>query len=443
MDYFKLNDSKTSIKQEFNAGLTTFLAMMYIVPVNMLIMGDAGMPKDALLTATAIITIISCIFNGLWANAPVALSVGMGLNAYFTYGLVIGMKIPWQTALGVVCISALIFVVLSFTNFRIWIIKNIPLDLRRAISAGIGAFICFIGLKQMGFIVDNPATLVAIGNISDAKVLIGVIGLILIISFWALNIKGGFVLAVAITSIIGWISGVYEAPSEFFSAPVSIAPIMGQLDIMSALHLSLFPAILTFFVTHLFDSIGTLTGVCNRANLFGDKDEEGTKKLARNLESDAMMSVAGAFVGTSTVTAYAESASGVEAGGRTGLTAVFTGLLFILTLFLLPLFEAIPANAIYPILVMVGILMFSELGKINYSDPAICVSTFLTVLLMPLTYSITVGLSIGFISYFIVKLVLRKYQDINSGIVTLTAISFLAFVVISAPNLFGKLLGTN
>ncbi|ALV24230.1 xanthine/uracil/vitamin C permease [Campylobacter iguaniorum] len=443
MNFFKLEENNTSVKQEFNAGLTTFLAMMYIVPVNMLIMGDAGMPKDALLTATAVITIISCIFNGFWANTPVALSVGMGLNAYFTYGLVIGMKIPWQTALGVVCLSAIIFVLLSFTNFRIWIMKNIPIDLRRAISAGIGAFICFIGLKQMGFIVDNPATLVSIGNVSDPKVFVGIIGLISIISFWALKLKGGFILSVIVTSIFAWVFGIYDAPKEFFSAPASISPIFMQLDILDALKLALIPAIITFFVTHLFDSVGTLTGVCNRANLFDEHNEEGTHKLAKNLESDAIASVAGSIVGTSTITAFAESASGVEAGGKTGLTAVFTGLLFIFTLFLLPLFSAIPANAIYPILVMVGVLMFSELGKVNYNDPAICVSTFLTVLLMPLTYSITVGLSIGFISYFIVKLVLRKWKDINSGIITLTLISLLAFLVTSAPAFFGKLIGAN
>ena len=199
------------------------------------------------------------------------------------------------------------------------------------------------------------------------------------------------------------------------------------------------PAILTFFVTHLFDSIGTLTGVCNRANLFSDKDEAGTKKLARNLESDALASAAGALFGTSTITAFAESASGVEAGGRTGLTAVFVGGLFVLTLFFLPFFDAIPANAIYPILVMVGILMFSELGKINYSDPAICVATFFTVVLMPLTYSITIGLSVGFLAYALVKLVKREFSALNAGVITLTLISGVTFLLLSAPSLFAKI----
>ncbi|MEE3743730.1 NCS2 family permease [Campylobacter porcelli] len=439
MDIFKLKQNGTTIKTELNAALTTFLAMLYIVPVNALILSDAGMPKDALLVATALITIIATIFNGLWANTPVALSTGMGLNAYFTYSMVIGMQIPWQTALGAIFISSAVFTILSFTNFRLWIIKNIPLDLRCAISAGIGAFICFIGLSQMGLIVSSPATKVAIGNVADPKVLIGLIGVILMIIFWALKVRGGFVLAIAITSITAWVFGIYETPQSIVSMPVSIAPIFGELDIFSALQISLLPAVLTLFVTHLFDSIGTLTGVGNRANLFSSS--EGEKKLARNLESDAIASMAGATIGTSTVTAFAESASGVEAGGRTGLTAVFIGIFFIFTLFFLPLFGAIPANAIYPVLVMVGILMFSELGKINYKDPAICVSTFLTVILMPLTYSITIGLSVGFISYFIVKLALRRWEDLNLGVITLAVISLFAFAASSMPDLFQSIIG--
>ena len=439
MDIFKLKQNGTTIKQELNAALTTFLAMLYIVPVNALILSDAGMPKEALLVATALITIIATIFNGLWANTPVALSTGMGLNAYFTYSMVIGMQIPWQTALGAIFISSAIFTALSFTNFRLWIIKNIPLDLRCAISAGIGAFICFIGLSQMGLIVSNSATKVAIGDASDPKVLVGIAGIVLMILFWALKVRGGFVLAIAVTSIGAWIFGIYEMPKDIVSMPISIEPIFGELDILSALKISLLPAVLTLFVTHLFDSIGTLTGVGNRANLFEHAD--GERKLAKNLESDAIASMTGAVMGTSTITAFAESASGVEAGGRTGLTAVFVGIFFIFTLFFLPLFGSIPANAIYPVLVMVGVLMFSELGKINYSDPAICVSTFLTVTLMPLTYSITIGLSGGFISYFIVKLALRKWGDLNLGIITLAVISLFAFIASSAPNLFKSILG--
>ena len=426
---FKLKENKTSVKQELNAGLTTFLSMIYIVPVNASIMSLTGMPYEALITATALITILATLFNGIWANTPVALSVGMGLNAYFTFGLCIGAKIPWQTALGIVFLSGMLFTILSFTNFRIWVIKSIPLDLRRAISAGIGAFICFIGLKQMKIIVADDATLVALGNLGDPLVLLGLGGLAIMIVLFVLQVKGSFILAILITSVIAWIFGISDRPTDFFSLPAPISPIFGQLDIFGALKLAFLPFIITFFVTHLFDSIGTLTGVGNRAKIFSDDDPEGMKKLARNLTSDAVGSVGGAVVGTSTVTAFAESASGVEAGGRTGLTAVFVALFFVLTLFMLPIFSAIPDNAIYPVLVMVGILMFSELGKLDYSDVGILIPAFFIVMLMPFTYSITNGLSFGFISYLLVRLVQRRFSDINLGVLVLAGISALVFIL--------------
>ena len=215
MKFFDLAQNKTSVKQEFGAGLTTFLAMMYIVPVNAIIMSKTGMPYEALITATALITIFSTVLNGFWANTPVAMSVGMGLNAYFTFGLCIGMKVPWQTALGVVFLSGVIFVVLSFTNFRMWIIRSIPLDLRRAISAGIGTFISFVAFQQMGFIVNSDAVLVGIGNFKDPNVLLGVLGLFLVICFWAWKIKGAFILAVLATSVIAWVLGIAPIQQKF------------------------------------------------------------------------------------------------------------------------------------------------------------------------------------------------------------------------------------
>lgn len=431
-----LNFKDVKISQELNAGFTTFLTMIYIVPLNAIIMSEAGMPMQALISATAIITIFACIFNGLFANTPVALSVGMGLNAYFTFGLCISQKIPWQTALGIVFLSGLLFTILSFTNFRIWVIKSIPLDLRRAISAGIGTFICFVGFKQMGLVVSNEATLVGLGNLSDHNVLIGIFGLILVIGFWILRLKAAFILAILITSILAWCFELAPKPDGIFSLPASISPIFGELDIFGALKLAFLPFIITFFITHLFDSIGTLTGVGNRANIFNDNNPQSMRKLSRNLTTDAVSSLAGAVVGTSTVTAFAESASGVEAGGRSGLTAIFTGLFFVLTLFMLPLFKAIPPNAIYPILIMVGILMFSELGKIDYSDNAILISAFFIVILMPLTYSITNGLSFGFLTYVIVRIWQGRYKELNLGIITLALISFLAFLASSMPEIF-------
>ena len=429
MKFFDLAQNKTSVKQEFGAGLTTFLSMMYIVPVNAIIMSKTGMPYEALITATALITVFSTILNGLWANTPVAMSVGMGLNAYFTFGLCIGMKVPWQTGLGVVFLSGLIFLVLSFTNFRMWIIRSIPLDLRRAISAGIGTFISFVAFQQMGFIVNNDAVLVGIGNFKDPNVLLGVLGLFLVICFWAWNVKGAFILAVLATSVIAWILGIAPHPKEIFSTPASISPIFLELDIKGALSLALLPVVITFFVTDLFDSIGTLAGVGTRAGIFDENKKDGVVKLEKTLEADAVATVAGSLAGVSTTTSFVESASGVEEGGRTGLTAVFCGLLFILTLFMLPLFKAIPGNAIYPILVMVGVLMFAELASINFKDQAIAVATFFIVVLIPLTYSITNGLAFGFMSYLVVKLIKREFADVNLGVIVLALISFIIFLV--------------
>lgn len=431
MDYFKLKEHGTSVKTELTAGFTTFLTMMYIVPVNGFILADAGLPMEAVLTATAIITILATLFSGVWSNTPIAMSVGMGLNAYFSYGLVLGMKIPWQIALGVVFLSGIIFVALSFTNFRVWIMTSIPLDLRRAISAGIGTFIAFIGLKQMGMIAGSEATLVKLGDFSDANVLLGVLGLILSFMFYAYKLKGAFIFSIGLTSIAGWIFGIGEVPSSIFSLPASIEPILFKLDIVQALSLSLLPVVITFLVTDMFDTIGTLTGVGARANLFQDDKNPNDKSLQQTLEADAIATVGGSLLGVSTTTSFIESASGVEAGGRTGLTAVFTALFFISTLFLLPLFKSIPSNAIYPVLVVVGVLMFTELGKINFKnmDFATSSATFFIVLLMPLTYSITNGIAAGFIAYSLLKLVRKEFSDLNIGVISLTAISLLVFIL--------------
>lgn len=436
MDLFSLKANGTNVKQEFGAGFTTFLAMMYIVPVNAIIMSKTGMPMDALITATALITIISTILNGLWSNTPVAMSVGMGLNAYFTFSLVLDMKIPWQTALGVVFLSGVLFVVLSFTNFRIWVIKSIPIDLRRAISAGIGMFISFIGLQQMGIIVNNDAVLVGLGNLKDQNVLLGIFGLILIIAFWAWKIKGAFILSVLITSVVAWIFGISPYPTSFLSLPASISPIVFQFDVASVFFnadgiftLALLPVIVVFFVTDLFDSVGTLTGVGTRSGIFSDIDKKGVSKLEKTLEVDAISTVTGSLIGVSTTTSFVESASGVEAGGKTGLTAVFCGIFFIFTLFLLPFFKSIPANAIYPVLVMVGILMFSEVVEINFKDPAIFIATFFIIVTMPLTYSITNGLAFGFLAYLLVRIFKREWLYVNLGVVTLSLISLIVFLV--------------
>ena len=428
---FRLQEHNTSVKKEFIAGLTTFLTMMYIVPVNGFILADAGLPMGAVITATALITIFATLLSGIWGNTPVAMSVGMGLNAYFSYGLVLGMKIPWETALGIVFISGIIFVVLSFTKFRMWIMTSIPMDLRRAVSAGIGAFIAFIGLKEMHMIVADKATFVTLGHFSDPHVMLGAFGLILTLVLYAYRVKGSFILSVLVSSIVGWLSiSDFSMPESIFSWPDSIAPIAMHLDITSAATLALLPVIVTFLITDMFDTLGTLTAVGARADLFQNEKNED-KALAKTLEADAVATVAGSLLGVSTTTSFIESASGVEAGGRTGLTAVFTAMFFILTLFLLPLFKAIPEPAILPILVTVGVLMFTELGRMDFTnmDTATASGAFLTIILMPLTFSITNGLAAGFIAYTVVKIAKGEFKDLNLGVVSIAVISLLVFVI--------------
>jgi AGZA family xanthine/uracil permease-like MFS transporter len=421
---FKLSQHNTTVGTEVRAGFTTFLAMMYIVPVNAGIMSMTGMPFDALITATAVVTIIATVLNGFWSNTPVAMSVGMGLNAYFTFGLVKGMGIPWQTALGVVMISGLIFLVLSLTRFRAWVFESVPVDLRRAISAGIGAFIAFIGLKGMGVIVSNSATLVSLGTIHNPEVLLGIFGFFIAAVLYAFRIKGAFIISIAVTSVTAWVLGLAQMPHGIVSMPASMAPVAFHFDIMSALKLSLLPVIVTFLVTDLFDTIGTLAGIGMRAGLFKEPVE-----LEKTLQADAAATVIGATLGTSTTTSFIESAAGVEEGGRTGLTAIVTGLLFITTLFFLPIYKAIPDNAIYPILVMVGVLMFGELKNIDFSDTTTAVSVFITVLLMPLTFSITIGLSAGFVAYFILALCRGEKEKLTLGTLSIAVIGLLMFIV--------------
>jgi len=424
--FFHLSERGTDVKTEVIAGFTTFLTMMYIVPLNGIIMSKAGMPIDAVITATALITVIATVFNGLWANTPIAMSVGLGLNSFFTFALVLGEKIPWQTVLGIVFISGMVFLVLTITNVRKMIIESITPEFKIAISAGIGLFIAFIGLKQMGVIVDNPATLVQLGNLSDMNVLLGIIGLVIIIGLVVWKVKGAFIIGIIVTSVIGYIIGVGKAPSELFSMPASIAPIFMKLDISAALKATFVAPIITFMLTDLFDSLGTLAGVGYRAGIFKG---EASKPIQKTLEADAAATVLGSLMGLSTTTSFIESASGVEEGGRTGLTAVVTGIFFAFTLFMLPFFKSIPANAIYPVLVLVGVFMFADLKKIDFTDMEIGIPAFLIIILMPLTYSITKGLAAGFVSYVFIKLIRGKVKDLNLIIVILALISLFALII--------------
>jgi len=421
--FFKLAQHDTDIKTEISAGFTTFLTMLYIVPLNSLILSQSGMPYDALITATIVVTVLITLLNGIYSNTPIALSVGMGLNAYFTFGLVLGMKIPWQDALGVVFVSGLLFTILSFTNLKRTLLQSIPIDLRRAISAGIGLFLAFIGLKEIGLIVDDPVTLVHFGHLSDAKTALGTFGIVVTLILHTLNIKGAFIISIMLTTIVAFISGNASLPQMIFTSPSSMAPIAFELNIISVLTLSMFPVIIAFLLTDMFDTIGTLGSIAERAQIHENDD----RKLDKTLKSDAIGSTVGATLGVSTVTSFIESAAGIEAGGRTGLTAVATALFFLPLLFMLPLFQAIPSSAIYPVLVMVGILMFQEIAHINFKDSASAVSSFFIVTMIPLTFSITNGIAFGFLSYVLVKTVQKERKELNSGIITLALISILIF----------------
>lgn len=421
--YFKLQEHSTNLKTEVFAGFTTFLTMLYIVPLNALILSQSGMPYDALVTATIVVTFLITLLNGIYSNTPVALSVGMGLNAYFTYGLVLGMKVPWQTALGVVFISGLLFVLLSFTSFRRILLNAIPESLRRAISAGIGAFLAFIGLKEIGIIASNKVTLVHLGDLSSPETMLGIFGLVLVIILHSLRFKGSFIISIIATTILAFVTENATLPNVLFALPASIEPIAFELDILSALTLSMVPVIVAFLLTDMFDTLGTLGGIAQRVHIYKNND----RKLDNTLKSDAIGSVVGASLGVSTVTSFIESAAGVEVGGRTGLTAVATALFFLPLLFMLPIFEAIPAVAIYPVLVMVGILMFEEIAHINFKDSATAVSAFFTILMIPLTFSITNGIAFGFLSFVLVKIVKKEYSSLNRGLIVLALISLIIF----------------
>ncbi|MEA1919541.1 MAG: NCS2 family permease [Campylobacterota bacterium] len=426
MKRFALQAHHTNVKTELIAGLTTFFAMLYIIPVNASIMSASGMPFGALVTATAVMTIFASILNGLWANTPVAMSVGMGLNAYFSFVLVNVMKIPWETALGIVFISGVLYVILSLTPLRQWMIETIPIDIKRALSAGIGAFIAFIGLKEMGIIVNSDATLVSLGNLKDPAVLLGLFGVTLALFFTIKKYKGALVLSIIITASVAWFFGLKELPQTLLSMPASMMPIALHVDIVSAFSWALIPVIITFLVTDIVDTLGTLAGVGMRAGMF---EEHRSKELEKTIQADSVATAVSGLVGVTSTTAFIESAAGVEEGGRTGLSAVVTGLLFILPLFMLPLFEAIHSNAIYPVLVIVGALMFSELKAIDYSDPAVMFSTFFIVMMMPLTYSITNGLMMGAFVYVLVSLFQGHFTKARGAMGLLSLIGIVLFFI--------------
>ncbi len=424
---FKLTERQTNVRTEIIAGFTTFLTAAYIVFVNPNILANTGMDKGALITVTCIVAGLSSILMGLWANAPIMMAPGMGLNAFFAFTLVLGSggKVSWQEALGVVFISGVIFLILTFLGIREKIVKAIPASLRIATSVGIGLFIAFIGMQGLGLIVKNDAVLVGLGSMSNA-VLLGLLGLLLIVILEIRKVKGSILIGILATALVGMIFKLSPFPAGIVAMPPSIAPIAFKLDIMGALKVSLWANIFSFMFVDLFDSLGTLLAVCREADLEKDGD---IKDLPKMLSADAVATVFGSLLGTSTTTSYIESASGVAEGGRTGMTAVTTGTLFLLAAFFTPVIGAVQAYATAPALIIVGIFMMRGIGQINFYDFEEGVPAFLTLILMPLTYSIAQGLVFGFISYALIKVLMGKVRDLDPILMIVAALCLVSLLV--------------
>lgn len=420
--FFKLSHYHTTAKQEIIAGITTFLTMAYIVFVNPVMLSATGMEKGALITATCLSAAIGTGLTGLWVNAPFAMAPGMGLNAFFTYTVVLGQGATWQEALGVVFLSGIVFVILTVTGVRKALIEAIPVEMRLAVGAGIGLFIAFLGMQTMGLIVANPATLVGLGQFTK-PVILGVIGFTVMAFLEVKRMKGGILLGIVVTTILGIIIGEISIPDAVVSMPPSIMPVAFKLDIIGALRPALFGSIFSFVFVDLFDSLGTLLACANEAGLI---DENGkVEKIDKILEVDAASTIIGSVLGTSTVTTFVESASGIAAGGRTGLTSVTTSILFILTLFFSPIIGVVPGFATAPALIIVGVFMFKNLLDINLRDLETAIPCFLTIIMMPLSYSISIGIAFGFISYVAIKIFVGKAGTVKPILWAVAAFSFL------------------
>ncbi|WP_145555332.1 NCS2 family permease [Yersinia canariae] len=424
---FKLKQHGTTARTELIAGITTFLTMVYIVFVNPQILGVAGMDVQAVFVTTCLIAAFGSIFMGLLANLPVALAPAMGLNAFFAFVVVGAMGISWQVGMGAIFWGAIGFLLLTIFRIRYWMIANIPLSLRVGITSGIGLFIAMMGLKNAGIVVANPDTLVAVGNLTSHSVLLGALGFFIIAVLASRNIHAAVLVSIVVTTLIGWALGDVHY-SGIFSMPPSVTSVVGQVDIAGALNISMAGIIFSFMLVNLFDSSGTLIGVTDKAGLTDHKGKFPRMKQA--LYVDSISSVAGAFIGTSSVTAYIESSSGVSVGGRTGLTAVVVGILFLLVMFVSPLAGMVPAYAAAGALIYVGVLMTSSLSRVKWDDLTEAVPAFVTAVMMPFSFSITEGIALGFISYCLMKLGTGRWREISPCVVVVALLFVLkiAFV---------------
>ncbi|NOH97702.1 NCS2 family permease [Vibrio sp. 99-70-13A1] len=426
---FKLSENGTNVRTEIIAGLTTFLTMAYIIFVNPAMLADAGMDHGAVFVATCLAAAVGCFIMGFVANYPIAQAPGMGLNAFFTYAVVLGMGYTWQVALAAVFVSGVLFIFLSIFRIREWIINSIPMSLRTGISAGIGLFLAFIALKNAGIVVDNPATLVSMGAITSVPAVLASIGFFITIALVHRGVKGGVMIAILAVTGLGLIFGDVEY-AGIISAPPSIAPTFLQLDFSAVFEIGMISVVFAFLFVDLFDTAGTLVGVAQKADLIG-KDGK-IPRLNKALLADSTATSVGALLGTSNTTSYIESVSGVAAGGRTGLTAVVVGILFLLALFFSPLAGMIPAYATTGALFYVAILMLSGLVSIDWRDLTEAAPVVVTCLLMPLTFSIAEGISLGFIAYAAIKLASGKGRDVSLSVWVMAAIFILKYVLTAA-----------
>ena len=421
---FQLKAHNTTLRTEVLAGLTTFLTMAYILFVNPAILGETGMDKGAVFVATCLAAAIGSALMGLIANYPIALAPGMGLNAFFTYTVVLTMGYTWQVALGAVFISATLFFLLSIFRIREWIIDSIPLPLRSAITAGIGLFLALIALKEAGLVVDNPATLVGLGDLTAAGPLLAILGFVLIVALEARRVTGAVMIGILAVTVIAIGMGITPF-GGIVSMPPSIAPTFLQLDIAGAFDIGMLSVIFAFLFVDLFDNTGTLIGVAKRAGLMSK--DGNLPKMGRALIADSTAAMGGSLLGTSTTTSYIESAAGVAAGGRTGLTACVVAVLFLLSLFFAPLAGTIPTFATAPALLFVAVLMTSGLAEINWDDITEAAPVVITALAMPLTFSIANGIAFGFITWVVIKALAGRFKDLNPALVVLAALFILKF----------------
>lgn len=423
---FGFNPKETTVRTEIMAGITTFLTMAYILAVNPNILGDTGMDKGALFTTTVLMSALPTIFMALYAKLPLALAPGMGLNAFFAYTVCLVMGYSWQFALTAVFLEGLVFLLLTLTNLREKIVDVIPDALKNAISAGIGLYIAFIGLKSANIIVDNESTLVALGDLTTGSALLGVIGIVVTSVLLVKNVKGALLFGILATTLIGIPLNVTNI-SEVFSVPPSIEPIFLQFEWDNIWTKDMVVIVFTFLFVDLFDCIGTVIGVSNRAGMV--KADGKIPRLKEIFMVDSISTAAGAAMGTSTVAVYVESAAGVNEGGRSGLTAFVTGICFLLALFFAPLFLAIPAAATTPVLVLVGLMMMSSVLKIDFDNYADAIPAFICVLLMPLTYSISEGIVLGHLSYIFINLLSGNYKKMTVGMYLLAAFFLIKILV--------------